>query len=360
MNANYPSTNLREEFRPGDHIAASRLLYTHHGIYAGGRRVIHYQEKGFKIDETSFDDFKGVAPLSVYVAPLSVYKVHHSSPKYSPKEVVARAKSRLGESQYNIATNNCEHFCNWCVDGQETSGQVGFFVESLFVSSLKTVVDAASASGKKELIKSAILSVPLVQASNSAVNSIISASTLPIMLGTLGWELYPVIKKFAKGEIGVQAFLEEAGGKGTAFFSGMLLGTITQSLIPIPVVGFMAGSIIGYSLSSLLYNSAFSVFANAKRAREEYLRTKERCESLRLQLDHYRKESDIWFKKYFSDLSNTLHNSMDMMDKAYRENDPDSYARYANAFADRLGVKLQFSTFNEFKEFIKSGRPLNF
>ncbi|MGG1947245.1 lecithin retinol acyltransferase family protein [Trinickia sp. NRRL B-1857] len=38
--------------------------------------------------------------------------------------VVARAQSRLGEDRYRILTNNCEHFCTWCVQGFARSEQV--------------------------------------------------------------------------------------------------------------------------------------------------------------------------------------------------------------------------------------------
>ena len=43
---------------------------------------------------------------------------------YSPSETISRAKSRLGESNYNLLTNNCEHFAIWCKTGIEESHQV--------------------------------------------------------------------------------------------------------------------------------------------------------------------------------------------------------------------------------------------
>ena len=38
--------------------------------------------------------------------------------------VVARARSRLGENAYRILSNNCEHFCEWCLHGTSRSPQV--------------------------------------------------------------------------------------------------------------------------------------------------------------------------------------------------------------------------------------------
>jgi hypothetical protein len=38
--------------------------------------------------------------------------------------VMRRARSRLGENRYGLLRNNCEHFCEWCVQGVPRSLQV--------------------------------------------------------------------------------------------------------------------------------------------------------------------------------------------------------------------------------------------
>ena len=48
----------------------------------------------------------------------------HSQVIFSPKEVVRRAKNRLGERNYNAFTSNCEHFCTDCKVGKAKSYQV--------------------------------------------------------------------------------------------------------------------------------------------------------------------------------------------------------------------------------------------
>jgi hypothetical protein len=54
----------------------------------------------------------------------SVQIVDHSEPQYAPEEIVRRARSRLGENDYRLLTNNCEHSCNWCLSGVSRSAQV--------------------------------------------------------------------------------------------------------------------------------------------------------------------------------------------------------------------------------------------
>jgi Lecithin retinol acyltransferase len=43
---------------------------------------------------------------------------------FDRNEVVRRARLRLGENRYHVLTNNCEHFCEWCVRGEHRSYQV--------------------------------------------------------------------------------------------------------------------------------------------------------------------------------------------------------------------------------------------
>lgn len=110
----------REFLTPGDHIASSRCGYWHHGIYVGDGRVVHYAglstslQRG-PVEEVSLEEFAHGRGLVV---------VSQSFSTYQACEVVIRARSRLGESRYGILTNNCEHFCTWCVTGESRSEQV--------------------------------------------------------------------------------------------------------------------------------------------------------------------------------------------------------------------------------------------
>jgi lecithin:retinol acyltransferase len=104
----------------GAHLATPRLGYTHHGIYAGNGRVIHYP--GFKrlfcrgrVEEVSLDEFAQGRALRV---------IGWQSPKFSGAERAERARSRLGEESYRFWSNNCEHFAHWCVFGTSHSAQV--------------------------------------------------------------------------------------------------------------------------------------------------------------------------------------------------------------------------------------------
>ena len=44
---------------------------------------------------------------------------------------------RLGEEEYNLITNNCEHFAMWCKTGESVSCQVNQIVRFAMASGLK-------------------------------------------------------------------------------------------------------------------------------------------------------------------------------------------------------------------------------
>ena len=61
--------------------------------------------------------------LSSFAVGHAIRVIDHPGCTYSPQEVVERARSRVGERNYRLLTNNCEHFSNWCVSGLSRSAQ---------------------------------------------------------------------------------------------------------------------------------------------------------------------------------------------------------------------------------------------
>ena len=103
-----------------DHLEVPRQhgLFNHHGIDLGDGTVAHYLE-GREILRSSTDDFSQGQPLSV---------IEHADA--SPARVtLQRAMSRIGEQNYNLLFNNCEHFATWCKTGRHRSGQVDSVLE---------------------------------------------------------------------------------------------------------------------------------------------------------------------------------------------------------------------------------------
>jgi hypothetical protein len=58
----------------------------------------------------------------------SMFYVKDYSTSFTPDVVIHRAETRLGERNYNLIFNNCEHFATWCKTGVSHSSQVQDFI----------------------------------------------------------------------------------------------------------------------------------------------------------------------------------------------------------------------------------------
>lgn len=129
-----------DQLEPGDHVSwPSEWVGDHHAIIVNvgyrrhGRqsqtvaRVIHYNGDG----DNAFSQYESASIREDFVDELDGYitrgqlKVHmyQDCECYTGKEAIKRARSRLGESEFNLRTNNCEHFARWCKTGKSVSEQ---------------------------------------------------------------------------------------------------------------------------------------------------------------------------------------------------------------------------------------------
>ncbi len=106
----------------GDQVYAMRevmgIPYEHHGIDRGDGSVIHYSKQGEAvIKRTTLATF----------ARGGVVRVKPQPTAFIPSIVLERAESRLGEREYDLFFNNCEHFANWCKTGHNECDQLNNF-----------------------------------------------------------------------------------------------------------------------------------------------------------------------------------------------------------------------------------------
>ncbi len=113
------------------------IPFQHHGIDCGNGFIIHYagdfdQDKPHQIIRESYDNFaKGSSVITVE---------DQSGDRFlfSEQVVIKRAESRLGERQYHLFKNNCEHFATWCKTGHSLCRQANLYrmTSSLLISGL--------------------------------------------------------------------------------------------------------------------------------------------------------------------------------------------------------------------------------
>ena len=121
------------QIRPGDHIYFDHIFYEHHAIVED---VDYCREEVALIeywpaDEPHVSSSNAISKLNKKAKILrrtlqfydeKFYKAVHKI-QLPAREVIRRARSRIGEEAYNLFKNNCEHFANWCKEGDSTSKQ---------------------------------------------------------------------------------------------------------------------------------------------------------------------------------------------------------------------------------------------
>jgi len=96
----------------------------HYGVVVGKDDVVHFnlvsEDIEIRIIRTDLNRFVNGGTR------LQICQISELNKKLPEEEVVARALSLVGSDfgGYNLFTNNCEHFANWCASGDCFSNQV--------------------------------------------------------------------------------------------------------------------------------------------------------------------------------------------------------------------------------------------
>lgn len=101
----------------GAHLIVKHLGYSHHGIYAGRGRVIHYSGLAHFIKKRPIE----ITSLDAFSHGKKIHVRSYDAPRYRGKVVVRRMRSRMHENHYHLIINNCEHLCSWAITGIESS-----------------------------------------------------------------------------------------------------------------------------------------------------------------------------------------------------------------------------------------------
>lgn len=199
-----------------------------------------------------------------------------------------------------------------------------------------------------------------MQNSASSYVRTLSHTNLPALVATSTLEVGKTLKKFFQGSIdGVQC-LEELGEKGYGMVNSALFAAVGQAAIPIPVVGAMAGSMIGYALSSASYHILLDSLKEANLARERRIQVEAECAEAVRMLTEYRIELEANIDRYMKGQRDFFDETFAQIKKALAIGDVDGYINAMNAITESCGEKPLFRNMEEFEALMASDRPIVF
>ena len=140
------SAPQRQEPPLGSHLVTPRRGYLHHGIYVGDGKVVHYAGLACGLHRGPVEE----VPLDRFAQGRPVWVKSHAPSNFECQDVIERARSRVGENCYRLLTNNCEHFCEWCLSGEPRSYQVEALLARLRVlqATVRFVAQSVPALGR--------------------------------------------------------------------------------------------------------------------------------------------------------------------------------------------------------------------
>ena len=203
----------------GDHLIVRRGWYTHHAIDLGDGYVVQYG-RGISDGVTASVHITSGERFSKGCS----IEIHASATSFHADEIALRALNCVGEQEYHILWNNCEHFVNWCRTGTRESQQVDWFIEN--AGAAKLAVNASAKLSSK--VASRAATTPWLIAADAA--QLIAESTA----SALGRE-----KNEAKRT-------GQAVGAGTSAGIGALTGGPVGAAVAVGV--WAAGEVLNFAL----------------------------------------------------------------------------------------------------------------
>lgn len=314
-----PLANIIRAPKKGSHLATPRLGYTHHGIFIGDNKVIHYSglADGIKtgpVEQISLKKFHTGRGFTV---------IEHPDASFPPKKVISRAKSRLKEKSYNLVFNNCEHFVNYCIYNVNTSEQVGAVIKSGAQGTLRALSKGNVVTGTASVVTHSVLH----------------------------------ISAYIRGDINEEKLFSEISQSAVVTTSSFYYAGLGQAAIPIPVIGAMIGAGVGYFVGNMLHQSGLIALGDSevvKKAKKRRKNIEKICKLLIPQIKESRAELEKYIDQYFSDRKKEFNRSFALLDNSLTNWDPDGFASALDEINMQFSKSLQFKNFKEFDQFMDS------
>ena len=194
------------------------------------------------------------------------------------------------------------------------------------------------------------------QSGNTALHAL-SKTNAPALVVNVCLSLGSSVKRYIAGDITESQFLAEVGEKGAGMLSSGMMAALGQLAIPIPFVGAAIGGMIGYTLSSLFYQSALDSARAVEASRDMLARTREIQTAARERMAQEQSSLDVFIRKEVPQLVQETQAFFFLIQS--KSTNVDKLAAGINRFANLLGKNLQFENFQEFDDFmLNSEEPL--
>lgn len=196
-----------------------------------------------------------------------------------------------------------------------------------------------------------------MQQSQRQVLRSMANTSVPAMAVNVCISLSASIKRYVVGEIDETELLIEVGEKGAGMLSSGMMAGLGQLAIPVPFVGAAIGGMVGYTLSSIFYQSAVDAAKGAMISRENLKRVRAIESAARAAIATEQVEFDTFIHREASALLQHTQQFFSAIDVSKNGN-TDTLIVAIDHYATLLGKQLQFNSMEQFDDFMMSDQTL--
>lgn len=184
--------------------------------------------------------------------------------------------------------------------------------------------------------------------SNKQFIRTLSKTGIPGTFISIAEDSLNAIWQWMHGEITGTQCITQMGKNGASIIMSTSYAAAGQVLIPIPVVGGLIGSMVGYSLVSSYYSELVKALKEAEIAHEERLRIEAECEEAIKAIREYRTEINRIMDEYLKEYQSTFDTAFENIKTALQTEDADNFISSVNIITRKLNGTPEFDTVDEF------------
>lgn len=229
--------------------------------------------------------------------------------------------------------------------------QLGEAAQDLALDTVK-----AGALGYTTAFAGSALKGGMQQSSNQTLRTL-AGTNAPALAINICLSLGSSVKRYVTGEISEAQLLSEVGEKGAGMLSSSMMAALGQLAIPVPFVGAAIGGMIGYTLSSLFYQSALDASRGVEISRQQLARIRTIEGAARDQIAEEQAILDEFTRREIPQLQEETQRLFAIVD-VVDSGGVDALAAAVNHYATLLGKQLQFQSIEEFDDFMNTDSSL--
>jgi hypothetical protein len=221
--------------------------------------------------------------------------------------------------------------------------------------SVVEVATVAATAGLRSGLTSGLATVVEIGARNSEIFSPLAKTTAPVAVASAVVSIGEAAYQYATGAIDRQELIDRCGEVALRNTGAWAFGVVGQTLIPIPVVGALVGSTVGYATSTLVLEGfkLARVAAAAADAAEDRLRELETEVFAAIKtMEEHRLTLEALIEQEAKQYRDVLVPLMDGLEQALTAGEDLGAMNCLVTLSLELGEKLEWSSLPQFDEFM--------